>query len=101
MQLIAYWVGGSIVAARSPLGAVAIMEQHEPAGRWLVDDAVPLTEAELALQVSPDAPQTVAQALARCQGEPAHAGSRADSLLAQASEGGGRPQLIRWDFPGA
>lgn len=100
MQLIAYWVGGSIVAARSPLNAVAVMEQHEPAGRWLVADAVPLTEAELAMQVSSDAPETVAQALARCQAGSEREGSRS-SRLAQASEGGGRPQLIRWDFPGA
>lgn len=99
MQLIAYWVGGSVVAAGSPEGAVAVMEQHEAPGRWSVDSVQLLAPEELGLSVEEGGGETFAEALARCQAEsPAgNPGSR----LAQVRAGEGRPQLILWDYPGA
>lgn len=99
MQLIAYWVGGSVVAAVSPAGALAVMEQHEAPGQWTGNDVVPLSEEELDLPVDDGALETFGEALARCQAESPV--GRPDSRLAQLRAGEGRPQLILWDFPGA
>ncbi|QIE84976.1 hypothetical protein [Pseudomonas nitroreducens] len=99
MQLIAYRLGGNVVAARSEKGALAVLEQHEPPGRWAVEDVFPLTEDELALRVSADAPETFAEALARCQADSAASGESPQSRLARVREGMGRPQLILWDLP--
>ncbi|MEP9321491.1 hypothetical protein ABKS89_30390 [Pseudomonas sp. LABIM340] len=99
MQLIPYWVGGSVVAARSEEGAIAVMELHESAGHYTLDDVMAMPESQLDLQVTLDAPETFREALARCQAE--SPSCRPDSRLAQAQAGMGRPQLIYWDFPSA
>jgi len=99
MQLTAYWVGSNVVAARSEEGAIAVMGQHEPAGRYRLDDVMALAENQLDHRVAPDAPETFREALARCQAEAPP--GRADSRLAVAQAGMGRPQLIYWDFPSA
>lgn len=99
MQLTAYWVGGNVVAAHSEEGAIAVMEQHEPAGRYSADDVMAMPDSQLEQQVTTDTPETFREALARCQAE-APSG-RPGSRLAQAQAGMGRPQLIYWDFPGA
>lgn len=99
MELTAYWVGGNVVAARSEQGAISVMEQYEPSGRYSLDDVLALTENQLYLQVTTDAPETFREALARCQAE--SPSGRPDSRLAQAQAGMGRPQLIYWDFPSA
>ncbi|WP_416311171.1 hypothetical protein [Pseudomonas sp. W03] len=99
MQLIAYWVGGNVVAAGSSEGAVAVMDQHEAPGRWSIDNVQPLTPEELGLPVEEGGGETFAEALARCQAEsPA---GRPGSRLAQVRAGEGRAQLILWDYPGA
>lgn len=99
MQLIAYWVGGNVVAAGSPAGAVAVMQQHETPCQWTEADVQPLSEAELGMPVAEGAPETFGEILARCQAEspPGRPGSR----LAQLRAGEGRPQLILWDMPSA
>ncbi|MNR06141.1 hypothetical protein SAMN05216201_11176 [Pseudomonas linyingensis] len=74
MTLTAYWLGQSIVAAATPEEVVAVMERHEPPGRWLTEQARELTVDELA--------------------EPLDAGSVADALAATRSA-----QLLRWDYP--
>lgn len=74
MHLIAYWLGQSIVAAATAEEAVAIMERHEPPGRWQPGQARELTAEELA--------------------EPLDDGSVADALAACH-----RAQLLRWDYP--
>lgn len=99
MQLIAYWVGGSAVAAGSPAGAIAVMEQHEAPGQWTADDVLPLTPQELELPVADGAPETFGEALARCQAESPV--GRSDSRLAQLRAGEGRPQLLLWDLSSA
>lgn len=99
MELTAYWVGGSVVAARTEQGAIAVMEQHEPAGLYSLDDVLVMPEIQLDQQVTPDAPETFREALARCQAE--SPSGRPGSRLAQAQAGMGRPQLIYWDFPSA
>ena len=99
MQLIAYWVGGSVVAAGSPEGAIAVMEQHEEAGRWAEADVLELAPEELDMPVDESGGETFGEALARCQAEsPA---GRPGTRLAQLRAGEGRPQLILWDYPGA
>lgn len=99
MDLTAYWVGGSVVAARTEQGAIAVMAQYEPAGRYSLDDVMALTENQLYLQVTNDAPETFREALARCQAE--SPSGRPGSRLAEVQAGLGRPQLIYWDFPSA
>lgn len=99
MQLIAYCVGSSVVAAASPEGAVSVMEQHEAPGRWAVDAVRPLTPEELELSVDEGGGESFAEALARCQAESSAANP--DSRLARARAGEGRPQLILWDYPDA
>ncbi|MNZ25563.1 hypothetical protein D3C78_427320 [compost metagenome] len=73
----AYWVGRSIVAAYDPAEAVAVMERHEPAGKYRLEQVADLLEEELWQPVDPGSPDTVATALSRC----------------------GHAQLIRWDYP--
>ena len=77
MPLNAYWVGRSIVAAYDPPEAVAVMERHEPPGKYRPEQVAELLEEELWQPVDPDSADAVATALARCT----HA------------------QLIRWDYP--
>lgn len=74
MTLIAYWLGQSIVAAATADEAVAVMERHEPPGRWQLEQARALTAEELAA--------------------PLDTGSVADALAACRSA-----QLLRWDYP--
>ncbi len=77
MPLKAYWVGRNIVAAYDPVEAVAVMERHEPPGKYLPEQVVELLEEDLWQPVDPGSPGTVAVALDRC----------------------GHAQLIRWDYP--
>lgn len=98
MQLSAYWVGGSVVAARSEEGAITVMEQHEPAGRYSLGDVLAMAEEQLDLLVSLEGTETFRDALARCQAE--SPSGRPGSRLAEVQAGMGRPQLILWDFPG-
>ena len=74
MTLTAYWLGQSIVAAATPEEAVAVMERHEPPGRWQPAQVRELAAEELA--------------------EPLDAGSVADALAASRSA-----QLLHWDYP--
>ncbi len=74
MTMIAYWLGQSIVAAATPEEAVAVMDRHEPPGRWLAEQARELTADELA--------------------EPLDDGTVADVLSSSH-----RAQLLRWDYP--
>ncbi|EMV9185878.1 hypothetical protein AADU03_004764 [Escherichia coli] len=98
MQLIAYWVGGSVIAAGSPEGAVVVMQQHEDA-LYTAADVVELNAEELELPVDDGAPETFGEALARCQAESPV--GRPGSRQAQLRAGEGRPQLILWDLPSA
>lgn len=74
MALIAYWFGQSIVAAATPEEAVAVMERHEPPGRWHPEQSRLLTADELA--------------------EPLDGGTVAEALVVCRSA-----QLLRWDYP--
>jgi len=74
MNLIAYWLGQSIVAAATPEEAVAVMDRHEPTGKYLPEQARELNEAELA---GPLDDGSVADALDRCRSA----------------------QLLLWDYP--
>lgn len=89
MTLIAYWLGQSIVAAATPEEAVAVMDRHEPPGRWQSEQARELTAEELA---EPLDDGSVADALERCRTAYANA-----SRLARVTQGGA--QLLRWDYP--
>ena len=77
MTLIAYYIGQNIVAAGTPAEAVAVIERHEPPGKWREEDVRELSAARLEKPVHSGSPATVAEALAACRSA----------------------QLIRWDYP--
>lgn len=74
MTLIAYWLGQSIVVAATPEDAVAVMQRHEPPGRWQPEQARELAAEELAAPLDAG---SVAEALAACR----------------------TAQLLLWDYP--
>lgn len=90
MPLIAYALGRNIVAATSPEEAVAVMDRHEPPGRWALHDVHELSEEERYCPVDEGGREYIADALARCE-----------ALAARARVDGQGGQLIRWDYPSA
>ena len=74
MQLITTGTTAADCVPINPLtGTPYFTISHDGWGTgWVAGAAVPLTEAELGLQVSAGAPEAGTQASARSQGEPAH-----------------------------
>lgn len=77
MPLKAYWAGRSIVAAYDPAEVLEVMERHEPADKYLLEEVRELTEVELQRPVAARDPELVHEALSRCL----------------------EAQLIRWNYP--